>query len=155
MVSRPSSDWRSPDEKPNPVAAFLNGIFLLAYFTLLPVILLVILSWIAYTLTSNNFFQDPWMMPGLLLFSTFLAGALMRQKMEDEDGGMVLFFLGIVGLLAFAWMTQHDIDTLGGMYSRFLPKLLRPGLEQYVYMLPGVGIVGMLFYKYFTIKHYN
>lgn len=94
-------------------------------------------------------------MPFLIILSTFLAGAFMRQKMEDETGGLGVFVLGILALLVFAFLTFQDIKTTGGVYSRFMPKLLRYSLLDYIYLLPAVGVLGMLFYKYFTLKHYS
>ena len=94
-------------------------------------------------------------MPVLILLSTFLAGAFMRQKMEDESGGMGLFLLGMLSLVAFAFLTQYDITTHGQVYSRFMPRILRTSTLDYLYFLPGVGLLGMLFYKYFTLKHYS
>lgn len=143
------------NERHGPLTGMLNCLFLLLYFTLLPILLNVGISWAAYSFTSNNFYQEPWMMPVLLLLSTFLAGALMRQKMEDDQGGMGLFFLGMIALAAFAWMTHHDIETTGAVYSRFLPKLLRASVDDYVYLLPAVGMIGMLCYRQFTLKHYS
>lgn len=94
-------------------------------------------------------------MPSLLILSTFLSGALIRQKMEDETGGMALFIIAIFALIIFSVLTFEDIHKLGGLYSQFMPKYLPQTLDAYVFMLPGVGIAGMLFYKYFTIKHYS
>jgi uncharacterized membrane protein (DUF485 family) len=146
---------RDLDERRNLFAVLCGSCFLLLYFTLLPVLLHWGINWLVYFLTVNNFYQEPWMMPTLMLLSTFLAGALMRQKMEDESGGMGLFFLGVLALAIFAWMTHQDIATTGGVYSRLLPKLLRASIDDYVYMLPAVGMIGMLCYKQFTLKHYN
>lgn len=152
--SRAASQERD-DDNPGFFQKLFGSVFLLAYFVFLPIILTVIINWAAYAFTQNNFYQDAWMMPTLLLLSTFLAGALMRQKMEDETGGMGLFFLGMLALVVFAWLTQHDIRSLGGVYSRYMPKMLPHSVLDFVYLLPALGVVGMLFYKYFTLKHYS
>jgi hypothetical protein len=70
-------------------------------------------------------------------------------------GGMGLFFLGILALILFSFLTHMDIERVGGIYSQFMPKLLRPSMADYLYMLPGIGIAGMMFYKFFTLKHYS
>lgn len=132
-----------------------NWVFLLVYFTFLPIITTVMVNWAVYAFTVNNLYHESWMMPSLLLLSTFLSGALIRQKMEDEAGGLALFVLGIVALMIFSAVTFEDIHRLGGIYSQFMPRFLVPTMEDYVFMLPGVGIAGMLFYKYFTLKHYS
>lgn len=145
--------------KKEPGESFLDklaaGIFHLAYFTLLPIILTVAINWMAYSFTAHNFYRALWMSPALLILSTFLAGALIRQRIEDAMGGMGLFVLGILALCLFAGLTFHDIQKVGGVYSQLMPSFLLPSVESYVYMLPGVGVMGMLFYKYFTLKHYN
>lgn len=129
--------------------------FLLFYFTLLPILATVIVNWAVYFFTQNNFFPEAWMAPTLIIISTFLAGALIRQKMEDEMGGMGLFTLAILSLILFAWLTYQDVHTIGGIYSRFMPRFLTEDLSDFIYALPAVGILGMLVYKHFTIKHYS
>lgn len=79
----------------------------------------------------------------------------MRQKIEDETGGMRLFVVGIIALILFALLTYQDIHAIGGVYSRFMPKFLSVTIGPYIYMLPAVGILGMLAYKHFTLKHYS
>lgn len=133
----------------------VTGVFLAGYFTFLPIILTVIINWAVASFTMNNFYQEHWMMPALIVLSTFLAGAFMRQKMEDEAGGMGLFLLGMLALIAFTFLTHYDITSHGQVYSRFMPKILRTSTLDYLYFLPGVGLLGMLFYKYFTLKHYS
>jgi hypothetical protein len=70
-------------------------------------------------------------------------------------GGLGLFVLGLVGLMLFAYVTNMDIHQLGGIYSQYMPKYLKPTMVEYVYLLPGVGLMGMLFYKYFSLKNYG
>ncbi len=154
---RPSAALREKDasDEPNLFEKLVNSLFLLGYFTLLPVALVILLNWAAYALASTTFYQDFWMMPSLLVLATFLGGALIRQKMEEEEGGMGLFFLGLMGLMVFAWLTWLDINGSGDMYSRYMPKLLKPSMADYVFAIPGIGLVGMLFYKYFTLKTYS
>lgn len=153
--SRTAPHKQLPDEKQPVLAILLNGVFLAGYFTFLPLMLLCLLHWAVYSFAMNNLYQESWTMPALLLLATFLAGAFMRQKMEDENGGMGLFVIGILALIVFSLITYQDIATTGGIYSRFLPKILRRSLLDYLYFLPGVGMLGMLFYKYFTLKHYD
>jgi hypothetical protein len=134
----------------------VNSGFLLVTAIFLPIITLIVVNWAVYMFTYNNFYLDAWMMPTLLILSTFLAGAFIRQRIEDEArGGMGLFFLGVVGLAVFAGLTALDIHTSGGVYSRLMPKLLRFDMHRYVMMLPAVGMAGMLCYKHFTLKHYS
>jgi hypothetical protein len=139
----------------SPLAKLAGTLLLLLYFILLPILIFFAVNWCVYAFTANNFYRDAWMMPVLLLFSTFLSGAFIRQKMEDEHGRMGLFFLGILALAVFAWLTQLDIDRLGSVYSHFFPKRLPTRLEDYTLMLPAVGMLGMLCYKQLTLKHYQ
>lgn len=133
----------------------ITAIFLLGYFTFLPVLTMVVGHWAVYSFTMNNFYKAFWMMPVLTVVCTFLGGTLIRQKMEDEVGGMGLFLLAMVALTLFAGLTYWDIHCAGGIYSRFMPKLLRSSVLDVVWLLPGTGLLGMLFYKYFTVKHYS
>ncbi|MCE3235766.1 MAG: hypothetical protein K0Q50_1946 [Vampirovibrio sp.] len=151
----PTAVSRNKESTPSVLDRLACWVFLLAYFTFLPILITILLNWAVYSFAVNNLYQESWMMPSLLLFSTFLAGALMRQKMEDETGGLSLFVIGILALMVFSVLTYEDIHRLGGIYSQFMPRFLVPTMEDYVYMLPGVGIAGMLFYKYFTLKHYS
>lgn len=142
-------------EEPNLFEKLVTTLFLLGYFTLLPIVLMVLLNWAAYGIAATTFYQEFWMMPALLVLATFLGGALMRQRMEEEQGGMGLFFVGLIALALFAWLTLQDINDPGLMYSRFMPKMLRPSMADYVYAIPAIGMFGMLFYKYFTLKTYS
>lgn len=132
-----------------------SGLFLAGYFTFLPIFLTIVLNWVVASFTMNNFYQESWMMPLLLLLSTFLAGAFIRQKMEDEIGGMGLFVMAVLALLVFTLLSYYDMTTHGGVYSRMMPKILPYSAQNYLYFLPGVGLLGMLFYKYFTLKNYG
>jgi hypothetical protein len=125
------------------------------YFTLLPILTTVLLNWAVYFFTQDNLFQEAWMSPTLMGISVFMAGALIRQKMEDDMGGMGAFTLAILALILFASLTYQDIQTIGDIYSRFMPQFLNENLIDFIYALPAIGIMGMLAYKYFTIKHYS
>jgi hypothetical protein len=142
-------------EKPPLLGQCLSGLLLLGYFTLLPVLTSLAVNWVVYYFTARTWFHDEWMMPTLLLFSTFVGGVFIRQKIEDEEGGLALFLLGMFGLIIFAYVTDLDIHRLGGVYSQYMPKFLRPTMVQYVCLLPGVGVCGMLFYKFFSVKNYK
>jgi hypothetical protein len=154
---RPSSSAIHEQEQDlNWLDKLVNTLFLMGYFTVLPAVMVVLLNWVAYWIAGNTFYQDFWMPPALLMLGTFLGGALMRQRMEDEPGGgMSLYLVGMAALCLFSWLTLHDIDSFGALYGQFMPKLLKPGLALYAYLLPAVGMTGMLFYKQFTLKHYN
>lgn len=137
------------------LASFFQGLFLLLYFSILPVLTLIVVNWAVYFFTQNNFYTDSWMAPTLLLLSTFLSGVLIRQKMEDESGGLGLFTLALFALLLFGWLFYQDIHTIGGLYSRFMPRFLTTDVDSYIYALPAVGIFGMIAYKQFTLKYYG
>jgi hypothetical protein len=146
---------RKKDEGPRLLDRTVTTVFLMAYFVLMPVACTWIISWAAYWLTADTFYNAPWMMPLQLVGGAFLGGVFIRQKIEDEMGGMGLFFLGLLALVLFAFVTHLDVEKLGGVYSQFMPRLLRPSVGDYLPMLPGIGLVGMLFYKFFTLKHYS
>jgi hypothetical protein len=155
---RPSSSAVNRQDPEPPKGVFPNLLrcgFLFFYFTLLPILATVVLNWIVFFLTRTTFYSEPWMMPALLLASTGAGGVLIRQKMEDEMAGMGIFTLAILALMLFGWLTYQDIETVGGIYSRFMPKVLSDALQGYAYTLPAVGIAGMLLYKHFTVKHYD
>ncbi len=137
------------------LASFFQGLFLLIYFSILPMLTLIVVNWAVYFFTQNNLYTDSWMAPTLLLLSTFISGVLIRQKMEDESGGLGLFTLGLISLLLFGWLSYQDIHTIGGLYSRFMPRFLTTDVDSYIYALPAVGIFGMIAYKQFTLKYYG
>ena len=125
-----------------------RNLFLMGYFTVLPVLLTIGLNWLVYPFTVNTFYREEWMMPTLILLAAFLAGVLMRRRMEAETGGMGLFALGCLALITFAVMSHQDILTTGGVYSHWMPELLRAGVLHYTYFLPTAGLLGMLFHRY-------
>lgn len=151
----PTAIRKRKDPPKSRFGAMVTASFLLGYFTFLPILTMIVGHWAVYSFTMNNFYKALWMMPVLTVVCTFLGGTLIRQKMEDETGGMGLFLLAMVSLVIFAGLTYLDIRYTGGVYSRFMPKLLRPSVLQVVWLLPGTGLLGMLAYKYFTIKHYS
>ncbi|WP_303674610.1 hypothetical protein [Vampirovibrio chlorellavorus] len=155
---------RTPHSASNPaekeaakgfLPSFLRHFFLLFYFFLLPVLTVIIVNWAVYFFTQSNFYTESWMAPTLLLLSTFIAGVLIRQKMEDESGGLGLFTLALLALLLFGWFSYQDIHTIGGLYSRFMPRFLTTDVDSFIYALPAVGIFGMIAYKQFTLKYYS
>lgn len=155
---RPSSSAVNRQDPEPPKGFFTNLLrcaFLFFYFTLLPILVTVIINWVVFFLTRTTFYYEAWMMPALLLVGTAAGGVLIRQKMEDEMAGMGIFTLAILSLMLFGWLTYQDIDLVGGVYSRFMPKVLSEALLGYAYTLPAVGIAGMLLYKHFTVKHYD
>jgi len=155
---RPSSSAVNRNHEKSPKAVWVtlvHGVFLLFYFTLLPILATVLLNWAVYFFTQNNLFNEAWMSPSLMGISIFMAGALIRQKMEDDLGGMGAFILAILALILFSALTYYDILTIGGVYSRFMPRFLNEELTDFIYALPAVGIMGMLAYKQFTLKHYS
>lgn len=136
-------------------ANFARTAFLLFYFTVLPILVLTVVNWLVFFFTQNNFYQESWMSPVLAILSCIISGALIRQHSEDEMGGMGIFTLAIIALILFSWLTYQDIHTIGGLYSRFMPKFLPITLNDYVFAFPAIGVVGMLVYKYLTVKHYS
>lgn len=148
-----SANPSCPQSNPSFLEKMLSLLLLIGYFVLLPIGLTVLFTWISFWLTADTFFVEPWMMPTLILFASFLGGALIRQKIEEGSGGMGLFLLGIITLIVFAGLTWQDIMTPGSIYSQFLPKRLAHDLLNYVFMLPCVGMFGMLFYKQFSLNH--
>lgn len=155
---RPSQSALRPKEREQAKsvwACLCQGLFLLVYFSLLPILTLLGVSWVVYLCTQGNFYTESWMAPGLLLLSTFISGVLIRQKMEDENGGLGLFTLALFALLLFGWISFQDAHTVGGLYSRFMPRFLTSDVDVYIYALPAVGVLGMIAYKQFTLKYYD
>jgi len=144
----------SPDSShPGFWASLIIGLFLLGYSTLLPIAATIIINWAVYYFTAETFYHDAWMMPVLLAFSAFISGVFIRQKVEDNGrGGLLRFSVGLVGLLVYAYITYLDIHQLGGVYSQYMPMFLRPPIVALIYALPGIGFLGMVFYKYFSLK---
>jgi hypothetical protein len=131
----------------------LGGLLSLIYFSLLPALITIVLNWVVYYFAESTIYHEFWMMPLLLTLGTFIGGVFIRQQIESGSGGLTGFSLGILGLLIFAGLTYGDMHQPGGLYSRYMPQFLRPGLVVWVFALPGVGFLGMLFYKFFSLKN--
>ena len=142
-------------EELSPLEKLVNTVFQLGYFVLAPAFAVILVNWAMYSISASTWYQEHWMAPILLVLGTFMGGVLIRMRLEEEDGEMGMFMLAIIALIVFAWLTRMDLFSGGDVYGRFLPKLLKYSLEPYIYAIPGIGIAGMLFYKQFTIKHYN
>lgn len=129
-----------------------QSVFLLAYFTILPVLMVMILHWGFHAVADASFYTASWMAPTLLISGTFLGGALIGRRVERETGGLRMFVLGVLALLLFAGLTQQDIRRGGEISSRLLPMAHDPSLHAYAFLLPAVGILGILAYRHFSVK---
>ncbi|MGE0200462.1 MAG: hypothetical protein AB7P76_05795 [Candidatus Melainabacteria bacterium] len=130
-------------------------VFMFGVFTLIPVLVYVAFSWLVFNFLADTFYNEPWVRPATFLFSTFLAGVLCRQLMEEPPKGLGLFIMGILGMIAFACITAIDIQNTGEIYSRNLPDILAPSHMPYVFSAPFAGMMGMLMFKYFSLQHYD
>ena len=142
-------------DSPGLLGKLVQGLFLLGYCTLLPILTTIGVNWIVYFFTADSFFHAAWMMPLLLGFSAFIAGVFIRQRIEEGSGGLARFTLGLLGLVIYAYLTYLDIHQRGGVYSQVMPMFLRPTLVALIYALPGLGFLGMLFFQYFSLKNYS
>lgn len=139
---------------PEALNIFGMQLFMMGYFVLLCAFVFCLVNWIAFQTTASTFYDEHWMAPTVLLGSTFLAGAFMRQTSEDVRGGLGQFIVAIFALALFAYLTYLDLQTTGGVFSKFMPKALSSSLFDYIYAIPMVGMLGMIFFKYFTLKNY-
>lgn len=139
---------------PDAVMQRLPGVLLTAlYFAGLPLLIIMGVHWVVYAFTVDSVYRDAWMAPTLLLGSGFISGILIRHRIErGGSNGMGLFLMGILSLIGFSYMTYHDIHTLGGLYSHWLPRPLSYAIQDYVWFLPGVGVAGMLFHHFFMLR---
>lgn len=146
-----------PDQEPPPslLMGLICSAFLLTCFTLLPILVLTATHWLVFFFARSTLYQENWMNPALAIISCVIAGAFIRQHSEDERGGLGIFTLGILALILFAWLTHQDIHAVGGLYSRFLPRFLPVELDTYTFAFPAFGLIGMLFFKYLSLKHYS
>ncbi len=146
-------------EEKSPLSEALNRLgiqlFMYAYYTALPLIALVVLHWIVSSFVSF-YYDEYWMDPLLLVLATFLGGAFMRQTAEDTDNGMGQLLIAILALVTFAYITKMDLDSIGAVYSaQFLPHILRSSVYNFVYAIPFIGMVGIIFFKHFSLKNYG
>ena len=153
LRNQPSN--RHEDDEPGPLASVVNGLLTLGYFLLLPIILLVIIDWVAYSVFKDTFYGEHWMMPVLVAGVAFLSGAFMRQKAADDAAGIGTLVMAMLALAVFAYLTWLDVTSSGGYYSRFLPQIMRSEVQDYVFLLPPIGLIWMLFYKQFSLKNYD
>jgi hypothetical protein len=143
----------SPDDGSSSLLSRLVvALYLLGYSTLLPILTTILINWAVYYFTANTFFKESWMIPTLLGLSAFAGGVLIRQKVEDGRGGLLKFIMGMLGLILYAYITYLDVHQPGGIYSQYMPMFLRPHLVAIIYALPAIGLGGMLFYQYFSLK---
>ncbi len=131
-------------------------ILMFGFFLLLPVVLLVATSWTVFGVTQDVIYDDSWMGPALLLFATFMAGAFSRQAMNisyiGSGDSMGVFLLGILAHIGFAVLTYMDLQTEAGVYSEYLPRPLTIAIYPFIFALPVVGMLGILFSRNFTLS---
>lgn len=134
-------------------SGLVTAILMYGYATLLPLVVLTAVDWGAWLLLQETFYEEPWVKPGVLLLSVFLAGAFARVTMKVHQQTMLLFIVGILGITSFAVLTWYDIASDDIVFSvRLLPQGFRMSLLPFVYSIPAVGIMGMMFYSLFEIK---
>ncbi len=126
--------------------------FLLGVFIVICIGTNILFSWIIYSLFKDTFYPEWWMNPLQLYLGTFMAGVLARLMMEDHLYSMGLFLFGFIGMALFTGVVWYDIQTSGGIYSRYMPDLMPASTETYLVAVPFIGTVGMLAYRWFSFK---
>ncbi len=157
-----SEKWHYEYKPPSPKPSFNWGLLIwdcirhaLSYgaFTALPLLFFIALDWILFFSFKDTYFNEPWMVPIALVVSVFLSGAFARQLMEEYIRSMGLFVVGVLGLCTFALIVYYDVTHTGSFFSAsYMPQILRLIILPYVYATPVVGLVGMLFYKLFSLR---
>ncbi len=133
----------------------INQIFLLVGFTLLPILLLIGLSWFAYSFAHDVIYEKVWAGIFLLLLSTFLAGVISRQIMNIKPiggEGMALFIVFMLAHMAFAYLTFRDLQLENGLFSAYLPLPLNTSILPFIYSIPFIGMIGVVFSKIFSFE---
>jgi hypothetical protein len=120
-----------------------------AFYIGLPAFLLIILSWFSYGFTKRVCFDEFWMMPLLICLSTFVAGVIIRQGMRYTKHQLGLTVLAGLGLMVFAVLVWMDIQN-HQLISPYLPLPLRSEVLPYVYAIPLVGLLGLVFSNLFA-----
>ncbi len=147
-------------EKVQPVGFFEGlkrlcfGLVMLVWLVILPVLTLVVIDWIASRLMPPALYGATWSMPFLMGLSAFLGGAFVRQCCEDHSGGITALLMSMLALCLFGLLTYEDIIHFGVIYARILPHVLTHSELFMAPMLPALGLVGMINFKHFTMKHY-
>lgn len=131
-------------------------ILMFAYFLLLPILLLIAISWSMFSITHDVMYDDSWMGPALLVLATFMAGVISRQTMNLNHIGsgdsMGVFLMAVMGHIGFATLTYLDLQSEAGVYSDFLPRPLTLAIYPFVFALPVVGMLGILFSRNFSLS---
>ncbi len=134
---------------------FINQIVFFMGFTLLPILLLIAISWFTYSFAHDVIYEKNWAGIFLLLASTFLAGVISRQMMNLKpigDEGMALFIIFMLAHVAFAYLTFRDLQLESGVFSNYLPLPLNTSVLPFVYSIPFVGMLGVVLSKLFSFE---
>lgn len=135
------------------IADLFKHLALMIFFVIFPIFMLAVTDWVAFSIFKNTFYAEPWMKPVVVLAGMFLAGVGCRMIMEGFFQSMGLYFVAIIGFCGYAYLCWYDIENTGSLFSaRLLPEALRYSMLPYVYSLPVSGLVGMLFFKWFSLK---
>ncbi len=134
---------------------FMNQICFFVGFTLLPIGLLVALSWFSYSFAHDLIYERAWANIFLLLLSTFVAGVISRQLMNLKfigDQGMGLFIVFMLAQITFAYLMFQDLQMEEGLFSIYLPLPLNISVLPFIYSIPLVGMIGMVLSKTFSFE---
>jgi hypothetical protein len=135
------------------VGELTSKLLAFAYFLLIPAITTVCLTWFVYTFTRGVIFDAPWMMPAILGVSVFIAGAIIRFQIEaDIKNSLMMFFLGALAQIVFALALWWDLERVT-FYSLWLPHEMEHGILPYLFGLPCVGMMGIIFTRRVKLNH--
>ena len=121
----------------------------LAFYSGLPALLLIAISWLSHSFTKQVCYDEFWMMPLLVCISVFIAGVMIRQSFRKNKFQLLLTLLGMLGFVVFTLLLKHDIQT-HSLLSVYLPKPIYSEVTPFIYSLPLVGLLGMVFSNLFS-----
>lgn len=134
----------------NVVMQFFQRLFDLAIFLIVPVMIALAISWFCDAMTLSNAFQQSLITSGVLLLSGFFTGVFIGLKIAGEKGGILTLVLGMGALIAMAYFVFQESKGME-LITSYFPFFHGSAPTYVAFSIPGAGLLGILFCKFFSI----
>lgn len=130
----------------------LDNLVTFVFFLLLPLCLTVVAAWLINFINLELIAPTSWLKSFAMILGTFISGALIGKKMNNETGGLMTFFLAILAFSTFSFLTfteSRGIEIISGYFP-----LMQKSAPSFLYLLlPGVGLLGIVMFKFVTFNN--
>jgi hypothetical protein len=134
-----------------PMSAFFFKVMDFVYYLACPFLMCFVMAWFLEAIGMHRVLSIYMVKQGVLVLSSFFSGVLLGLKIGSERGGMMSLFMGLLAIGFFSYELNKDV-TIIEQYARYFPILEAATPSFFLLLLPGIYLLGVLFYRFFTVS---